>query len=440
MLNNQQRKLIARKTRAFLKNHPKIKKFILKYALDLDQIVLKKDEHLNTKPITITDKETQEKLKQYQLIVNEYNKLIKNEIIIYFFGKMGQTYQIKQWIDTFIELHKKHRIIVVVRYQNVQEYFTKILPFPIKYCNTIDDVLTFYDTVEPKSIIYINNGFKNFQSLIYEKALHVHINHGESDKASDHSNQVKGYDYIFVHGPNGYNNYMKYLIKLNPKQLIITGRPQLDFISPITLNTFNKKVILYAPTWEATHRSMRYTSVDIYGEQIVNKILEDNKYFLIYKPHPNLGANDKNVLRIHKSLMQKIDSHKYAITITNEDVNNIYPIVDCAIFDMSSIMTDYLNVNKPFLLADVFDPLVHTISDYNVLKGCNKLTTDNIEYLIEIIDKEINDDKMKEKRQKIKELYLGDYKQGESIQKFINSISQIITQRDQEILKKDIEG
>ncbi len=366
-------------------------------------------------------------------------ELQKNEIIVYFFGSMGQTYQIKQWIDTFSELNKRHPITILVRNFSVYRFWQKNLPFNIIYAHTINDVLGFYEKYSPKVIIYINNGFKNFQSLIYENGLHIHINHGESDKSSDHSNQVKAYDYIFVHGPNGYNNYMKYLIKLDTDQLVQTGRPQLDFIESIKLDTLGKTVVIYAPTWEATHRSMRYTSVDIYGEKIVDTILGDEQYYFIYKPHPNLGANDKNILDIHHAILKKIEKSNQAITITDRDVNDIYPIVDFAIFDMSSIMTDYLNVNKPFTLADVFDPSVHKTQDYNVLKACNSLTQDNIDDLLSIIKNEIENDPMKSERVAIKELYLGNYKKGESIHKFINSVSGIISQRDREVLQRNSE-
>jgi len=380
------------------------------------------------------------KSKYYRFFnINQVEEKIlqKNEIVVYFFGGMGQTYQINQWIDTFSNLDKKHSLTILIRDFSVYRFWQKKLPFNLIYAHTIDDVLSFYEKYNSKVIIYINNGFKNFQSLIYENGLHIHINHGESDKSSDHSNQVKSYDYIFVHGPNGYNNYMKYLIKLDSDQLIQTGRPQLDFINPIQLDTKNKQVIMYAPTWEATHRSMRYTSVDIYAEKIVDIILSNEKYFFIYKPHPNLGANDKKVLDNHHKVLKKIKNSNQAITITNRDVNDIYPIVDLAIFDMSSIMTDYLNVDKPFLLADVFDPQIHNIEDYNVLKACNTLTLKNIDNLQSILKNEIDNDPMKEKRKKIKELYLGNYKKGESIKKFIASVSKIIVQRDIEIDQRD---
>jgi len=382
--------------------------------------------------------------KHYHLLFNINNisekELNSTKIYIYFSGGMGQTYQINQWIDTFKELNKKHKLLIVVRDFAVYKYWKNLLPFNLVYFHYLNDFMSFYETYNPKVIIYVNNGYQNFQSLIYQKAMHIHINHGESDKSSDHSNQVKAYDYIFVHGPNGYNNYMKYLIKLDEDQLVQTGRPQLDFIKPISLDTKGRKVIIYASTWEATHKSMKYTSVDRYGKKIVDSIIDSDKYFFIYKPHPNIGANDNNVKEVNDYIINRTKKSKFAITITDEDVNNIYPLVDFAIFDMSSIMTDYLNVDKPFILADVFDATVHNVNDYNILKACNRLTDDNIDDLLNIIENEMINDPMKSKRVIIKELYLGNYKKGDSIKKFINSISEIVTQRDREVaLLKDIQ-
>ncbi len=372
----------------------------------------------------------------YEIFDVRSKAISKAEVVVYFFGGMGQTYQIKQWIDTFKELNKIHKIVVVVRNREVQSYFKTILPFPIAYRDSVEQLHKFYNKHNFKVIIYINNGVKNFQSLLNENVLHIHINHGESDKSSDHSNQVKGYDYIFVHAPNGYNNYMKYLINLDHKKLIQTGRPQLDFINPIRLDTKNRPVVIYTTTYEATHRSMRYTSVDVYGEKIVNQIIDSNRYFFIYKPHPNLGGNDPKVEEIHQKIIKKVESSPYAVMLDKEDVNNIFPIVDFGIFDMSSTMTDFLNVNRPFLLADVFNPEVHNVEEYNILKGCNRLNQDNIDNLIELIEDEIKNDPMREKREEVKKLYLGDYKKGESIKKFISSITDIINERDRLISKK----
>jgi len=370
------------------------------------------------------------------LKINTYKNISENEIILYFYGTRNNTYQINQWIDTFIELNKKHKIIIVVRNIRVYMFWRNSLPFDIYFASSLNDVLVAYKKVDPKIILYINNGVKNFQSLIYEDAMHIHINHGESDKSSDHSNQVKSYDYIFVHGPNGYNNYKKYLINLNSKKLVQTGRPQLDFIKPISIETYDKKVIIYAPTWEATHISMNYTSVHKYGVKLVSKILKESEYFLIYKPHPSLGINNNDVKLAHNEILNMVKTSKFAMTITNTDINNIYPIVDFAIFDMSSIMTDYLHINKPFVLADVFNKDVHTVTDYNVLEACTTININNIDNIITIIENEIKNDTLKKKREEIKNLYLGNYKKGESIIKFIDTISNIIIERDIQVEQK----
>jgi CDP-glycerol glycerophosphotransferase (TagB/SpsB family) len=371
--------------------------------------------------------------KLYRVNTLNQSKLDKAEIVVYFYGMMGQTYQIKQWINTFRELNKTHKLIVAIREFDVYRYWSKTLEFDLWYCNTLTDVMDLYDRVDPKLILYINNGMKNYHSLLYEKAMHVFINHGESDKSSDHSNQIKSYDYNFVHGPNGYNNYMKYLINLDPNTLIQTGRPQLDFVRPISLDTHGRPVIAYVTTYEATHRSMRYTSVDVYGEKIVDQILQSDRYFFIYKPHPNLGGNDPKVKEIHQRIIQKVEADPNAVMLDDVDVNDIYPIVDFAIFDMSSTMTDFLNVDKPFVLADVFNPDVHDVEGYNILKGCNRITHDNIDRLMELIENEMKHDPMKEARQEVKKLYLGDYAPGESLRTFIDSITTIIRRRDEAI-------
>jgi CDP-glycerol glycerophosphotransferase (TagB/SpsB family) len=371
--------------------------------------------------------------KLYRVNTLDRQTLDDAEIVVYFYGMMGQTYQIKQWIDTFRELNKKHKLVVAIREFDVYRYWSKTLEFDLWYCNTLTDLMDFYDRVDPKLILYINNGMKNYHSLLYEKAMHVFINHGESDKSSDHSNQIKSYDYNFVHGPNGYNNYMKYLINLDPKTLIQTGRPQLDFVRPVSLDTHGRPVIAYVTTYEATHRSMRYTSVDVYGEKIVDQILKSDRYFFIYKPHPNLGGNDPKVREIHQRIVRKVQADPNAVMLDDVDVNNIYPLVDFAIFDMSSTMTDFLNVDKPFVLADVFNPEVHDVEGYNILKGCNRITHENIDRLLEVIEDEMQNDPMKEARREVKKLYLGEYAPGESLRTFIDSITTIISKRDDAI-------
>ena len=49
---------------------------------------------------------------------------------------------------------------------------------------TFLDLMNLYDAGEFKVGIYVNNGQRNFESLNNPRMLHVHVNHGESDKLS----------------------------------------------------------------------------------------------------------------------------------------------------------------------------------------------------------------------------------------------------------------
>ena len=88
--------------------------------------------------------------------------------------------------------------------------------------------MNLYDSGEFKVGIYVNNGLRNFQSLNNPRMLHVHVNHGESDKLSSFSNQVKAYDRVFVAGPVAVERYREALIAFDDTKVVAVGRPQLD--------------------------------------------------------------------------------------------------------------------------------------------------------------------------------------------------------------------
>ena len=64
----------------------------------------------------------------------------------------------------------------------------------------------------------------NFQSLIDGRMLHVHVNHGESDKQSMASNNAKAYDRVFVAGEAAVQRHAASLLEFDPSRLVRTGR------------------------------------------------------------------------------------------------------------------------------------------------------------------------------------------------------------------------
>jgi CDP-glycerol glycerophosphotransferase (TagB/SpsB family) len=190
-------------------------------------------------------------------------------------------------------------------------------------------------------------------------------------------------------------------------------------------DTEYKKIVLYAPTWEAFHESMDYTSIAKYGVGIVKKILNDNNFILIYRPHPNTGSRRNDVLKAQKEIISMIRKNKNAFVITDVDIVSLFTVVDFAFFDNSSVMIDYLHFNKPACYIEIKE-------DYNLryLKDAFQiLNENNADSIIDNLTKNINEDSNQEKRKKIKDYYLGNYSYMQSTNNFIDFIRNIVDNR-----------
>jgi len=388
------------------------------------------------------------------------------EVALYFAGGMGSLYQVEQWLGPLTILNSKKKITIIVREKSVFTWLAKNTDFTVVYCLTIENLTSFYEENNFKCILYVNNGFKNFQSLIIGDALHVHINHGESDKSSTISNQAKSYDYVFIVAQAAYDKYRANLIQVDMKKFIKVGRPQLEHIAkiepfdtlkkniikydaslPFDLNSINigseelddcveividKKIILYAPTWEATHNSMNFTSLNDYGLTLVNKLLEDENYYLLYKPHPNTGSRDSIAKRINNEIKKILKEHPQGEVINGGDINSLYEHVDLAIFDNSAVAIDYLQVDKPMIMTDMFYRITKRQSKPIIVKAARMLSVKESQKILSIVKDELENDTMREVRNKVKRYFLGnyDYSKKESTQKFINTIVEVCAERD----------
>ena len=170
-------------------------------------------------------------------IVNSYNKNLSNiEVAVFFADGLDKKYQIEQWLAVFEYLNQRKEILFIIKDRKLLSWFQEHSNFIVVYYQNLESLTTFYTQHNIKTVLYVNNGLRNFHSLINSQALHVHINHGESDKTSTISNQAKAYDYSFVVGDAGYDKYKLNLLKKDMSKFIKVGRPQLDFIEKISLN------------------------------------------------------------------------------------------------------------------------------------------------------------------------------------------------------------
>ena len=353
------------------------------------------------------------------------------QVIIFFSGGINSYYQIKQWEKPFEQLNKKHKILYIITDYEVYLKFIKEQTVEAIYILEFTHLIEFYQENEFPITLYINNSLRNFQALRYSRGYHIHLNHGESEKESMRSNQSQAYDYVFTVGKRGTQRYQEYLLNFNPDKFIQVGRPQLDFITPLSINKkADQKVILYAPTWEATHPSMNYTSVPVFGVELVKNIIENENYILIYKPHSALGSRDEKAKIANETILKMITTADDAYFMEQEDINNVFTIVDFTFFDNTSVMIDYLHTNKPAAYIEIIED--QSIDE--LAKAFITINKSNFDNISKILNEEIHTDKNKTQRETVKEFYLNNYEEGESTQLFIETISKLIKQRDERII------
>lgn len=358
--------------------------------------------------------------------------LMHHQVALYFSGTMGNIYQVEQWLGPLEVLHKRTPLVIIARVKSVYDWLTLNTEFVIVYCQTIQDLTNLYEDSNFKCILYVNHGFKNFQSLTQHKALHIHINHGESDKTSTITNQAKSYDYIYVVGQAGYDKYDKNLIKKDMRKYIKVGRPQLEHVPETEKFKTDKYIVLYAPTWEGTHESMNFSSLQEYALPLIQQLVSHPDYFVVYKPHPNTGSRDANIKSINNKIIEILKEQEDAEVVLSGDINSIYRHVDICIFDNSAVAIDYLKSDKPMLMTDMFHRIKGRV-DAPIISGAARMLKPLDAFsIVNIVQEELELDTKKVERQKIKEYFLGnfDYDNGESTATFINQILEVCKERD----------
>ncbi len=107
----------------------------------------------------------------------------------------------------------------------------------------------------------------------------------------------------------------------------------------------NKKVITFAPTYRGVSLNKSYYDYDKLDLDKIYKELH-NEYIFIVKLHPGL-KNSPEKEKFEKDLKKHSDFY-YDLT-SYRDINDILLITDVLITDYSSVIFDYLLVNKPIV-------------------------------------------------------------------------------------------
>ena len=355
------------------------------------------------------------------------------DIALYFADQPTKLYQLTQWLPVF-ENQINLRTIVVVR--NLETYNTlrALTKLQVLLVPRYEILMALYDRADFHAVIYVNNGWTNFQSLSFQQAVHIHVNHGESDKICMVSNQAKAYDKVFVAGQAAIDRHAAAIAWFDSSHLVSVGRPQLDLQVASPLAKSELRTITYAPTWEGEDEANNYTSVDIYGPQIVQAALAIPDARVVYKPHPRVVESPDPLIRAnHKKLVSLIAAagaqHLYLPTA---DILGILPETDLLIADVSSVTLDhlYLAPDSPIILTDRRSDSDQLHADSPVSAACAVIDQSSINGINELITTSLETDAHRSDRESMRSYYFGNTEQDSSTGAFWSAIATEIADHD----------
>lgn len=364
-----------------------------------------------------------------------------SDILIYFAGVINTEYQINQWIPIFKELEKKYRVTVIFQQAHFFSYGTT-LSIPAMRLGNIRRLANFLENGNIKMIFYLNNAGSNYSLLVFRKYTHIHLNHGDSDKAANAENTARDYNYVFIAGQASLDRHVQ--IGWDPSQLKIVGRPQIEFLK----QGYNrgtgkgKKTVLYAPTFEGNKEIDCYSSVKEFGMTIIRSIVSSRKYRLVVKLHPYTGVFLEEYARAGNEIKRFLeenaaDGHQWIDQIKpQKSLYELFLESDLVISDVSSVAIDFLTLDRPIIATNPFGiSEVDGEKRFPFWKGAHILNPN--QDVMPLIDEAIMNDPKKQIRETMAKYYLGEkvFERRSTIKEFCKIVDEILTLRQTKRIK-----
>jgi hypothetical protein len=367
---------------------------------------------------------------------------VAGTVAVYFADDPRKLYQLKQWLPVLERLDREHPVTIITRNRKTYAELAETTSLYTVLAPAFPDLVQLYESSDFKVAVYVNNSVHNFHSLMQRHMLHVHVNHGESDKVCMVSNQVKAYDRVFIAGEAARRRHRAALIEFDDSTLVPVGRPQLDLRPEPVLPASPQRTILYAPTWEGENASNNYTSVDVFGPAIVEKALAVPNVRVVYKPHPRVAVSPlPDVAAAHREIVRKLSRGEGHIVQEQGDILAVFPGCDLMITDVSSVGLDFLytRARQPMFIADRYDDRERLHTDAPISRCADVIDSATIGLLTETLTSRLDHDEYREARAAVRQLYFGDLAPGESTTRFLAAIDDAVRTRDAHLSASTVE-
>ncbi len=365
------------------------------------------------------------------------NVPLPGEVVAYFPDDVTKTYQLEQWLPVLEDLHRRHPVLVVTRNLGAFRALSEACTLPLVFARRLRDLNDVLASADPGVCLYVNNSAQNFQALGWPRALHLHLNHGESDKISMATNQAKAYDQVLVAGPAAVQRYLDNVLALDAARLVQVGRPQLDLAFPPVLAPSSRPTVLYAPTWEGETPAMDYSSLPVFGVRLVEQLVRDGGFRVVYKPHPKLLTGSAQATAAHaevRRLLAEDDPPSIAdrsVVELDAPVLALFSSCDALVSDVSSVALDwlYLRTDRPLWLADPRDDRAGLERASPLARYTDVLDTSTIGAVAASVRSGVEEDSAAARRAQARAFYFGDLSPGESSRRFAQAVDAALAER-----------
>ncbi|MGZ6677197.1 MAG: CDP-glycerol glycerophosphotransferase family protein [Nocardioides sp.] len=360
-------------------------------------------------------------------------------VLSYFSDDPTRVYQLLQWLPVLELLDETHPVGIVLREPDTAAIVREQTRLPVFVAVEFHTLSELFSELDAKVVLYCNNGMRNFNALLNSRMMHVHINHGESDKMSMVSNNAKAYDRVFVAGEAAVQRHRGALMELDESNLVRIGRPQLDLRPEPILPASERPTVLYAPTWEGDADYNCYTSVDAFGPQIVRSLLAVPGTRVVYKPHPKVTTSeDPTVAAGHREIVRLLEEAAAAEPETGHqailggDILAVFARCDAMVTDVSSVGLDwlYLRTEAPLLLTDRWEDRERLTADAPISRVADVVDSTNLAGLTELVAARLAHDEHRDARTAMRGHYFDDLVVGESTERFFGAVTELVELRD----------
>ncbi|MEQ6902205.1 CDP-glycerol glycerophosphotransferase family protein [Nocardioides sp. YIM 152588] len=363
-------------------------------------------------------------------------------VIAYFADDPSRTYQLVQWLPVLELLDHEHPVGLVLRNHDSAAIVRQRTSLPVEVLPEFSALTERYADLDAKVVLYCNNSMYNFQSLLDTRKLHVHINHGESDKQSMASNNAKAYDRVFVAGEAAVQRLDAGLMAFDLGKVVRIGRPQLDLRPAPLIPPTTRRTVLYAPTWEGDADYNDYTSVDTMGPEVIEAILAVPDTRVVYKPHPKVTTSQTQAIRDgHRRILELVaraaaeEPDAGHVAVISGDILAVMPDCDAMVSDVSSVGLDwlYLRTERPIFVTDRHHDPERLRQEVPVSRCADVVDAEgglDVAGLTALLASRLEHDEHHLARVAMRHHYFDDNQIGDSTQRFIAEVGALVVLRD----------